>query len=1114
MTLHSVVKYKSQQGAALLIFMLILIMASSYSLLSKINAATKPHLREQATSRVLAEAKQALISYAVTYPDIVNSDYGPGYLPCPDRDNDGSTDAGTCASGSSTTIGRLPWVTLKLNDLKDSSGQRLWYVLSDNFRNNPKLEPLNSETEGQLRIDIDADGDIDANDIDDVVAIIIAPGEPINNQNRDIGETDIALEIAHYLEADNIDFDTDFVISNFDNINDKLVYITRQELMEQVEKRVLGEVNQILTNYFSTYAAYPWLSAYADPKADIKEVRGFADSGSTSTVLNDSGSSSPDFLARGIKAGDIVYNITDGSIGTVSVNPSSADSLTVSSLQQGVENDFDEDDEYSVFIKDASNVLSGTATAGSSGLILNDTSQDLTDIGIRVGDVIENVSDGSSGIIASIDADEIEVKSLSGGTINTFASGNAYQIRNNYGVATNAASSATQLLDNTKDFVVMGVQAGDLIWNITDDSMGRITAVATTELTVDSLLFGVNNNFTVADRYFLPRFNATTNVREGHLGIHEVGEPFKTDLNFDWTFTANAGDITVSNSAILQNYIDNYVASGSESFDDSIGTCIWLVLNFADCFVSYKDFVNISGNLTSGLNTVVVTDSAAEFSTDNVKRGDIAQNYDDETWVLSGTVDAGNSGIATGAPASLTLQDTNNDFLNVNISVGDTLFNTTDGSSGIIDSVTATQITVSSLSGGTDNIFEVGDDYQIGTVPTMYDASADFSVYERYSYLVQNQTLEVELGVGKIQAVLIDKEGVDTLITESYIGESSTPIEFRPGDTYQIYQPRRFVVENVSSETQLSTDNYTSSVNPDFDSNEYYRIMPASNSLNGTVDSVPLTGATDAFRDFSETFVSDGVEVGDIVENTTTGAFGEITNVLETGMVTTMYDGTSNDFTIGDSYTVYYDYVYSREHTIHSKFRGNQGTKTVSGERVRDVCLGYTSDCSSISAAVNFSGNAGVSLVVIKDYQEDEVTQVGEAAFTPTSLTSGNLRISNIDFNSMSEVNGDIPSWFIENDWHKLMYVAYSSGYAPGAAAVCVDGVNCLVLNDVDSGVVNSDKSMLVITAGAEINAQNRTNGTINEYYELANNTQSDDLFQEQLKTSNFNDQILVLETP
>ena len=39
----------------------------------------------------------------------------------------------------------------------------------------------------------------------------------------------------------------------------------------------------------------------------------------------------------------------------------------------------------------------------------------------------------------------------------------------------------------------------------------------------------------------------------------------------------------------------------------------------------------------------------------------------------------------------------------------------------------------------------------------MYDASADFSIYERYSYLVQNQTLEAELGVGKIQAILADK---------------------------------------------------------------------------------------------------------------------------------------------------------------------------------------------------------------------------------------------------------------------------------------------------------------------------------------------------------------------
>ncbi len=1141
MTLHSVIKYKSQRGAALLMFMLILILASSYSFLNKINAATKPHLRQEATSRILAEAKQALISYAVTYPDRVNSNFGPGYLPCPDINNDGSA-GGACSSGGNTTIGRFPWVTLKMNDLRDSSGQYLWYALSDNYRNNPKLEPLNSETSGQLCIDVNFDDDCETaadGDVDDIVAIIIAPGAPVDGQNRDPAEKVIANEISNYLEGNNSNFDTVFVTYDDDgdgdgnledeDFNDTIVIITRKELMEQVEKRILGEANQILSNYFSTYGAYPWLSTFADPKTTEKRLVGEHSGADGQSDLTDT---SVDFTQWGVANSDVVWNITDGSYGTVSAV--TATTLTIAGgLSFGTDNDFDTDDVYFVDVTAITTGFTGTATA-SNALVLTDATKDFSKLDISPGDILENITDGSSGIVNDVSTTTLTVKALTGGTLNTFTINDNYQIRTSMGRATaDTDANGLTLEDTSVNFTVMGIQTGDLIRNITDDSYGRISNVAANSLTVSELLFGTDNTFTVNDYYSLPRLNSTTNTRQGLLSLQELGEPFKTDLNFDWTITANATDITVLNSGILQNYMQNYAAAGSEVFDNSVGTCIWIASNFADCFSSYKDFVNISGNLTSGSNTDVITDSAALFNTNVVKRGDIAQNYDDETLVISGAVDAGNSGTVTGAPTSLTLQDTNNDFLNVNITVGDTLFNTTDGSNGIIDSVTATQITVSSLSGGTDSIFEVGDDYQIGTEPTMYDASADFSVYERYSYLVQNQTLEAELGVGKIQAIIIDKEGVDTLIAGSYVGESSTPMEFRPGDSYRIYQPRQFVVQSVASETQLTADNYTSGTNPDFDNGEYYRVMPAANSQNSNLFWQTTSSGQDILLDFNADFVNDGVEVGDIVENHA-GAFGEITAVTGQVIWTVLYGGTSQSFSNGNQYTVYYDYVYSRKHVLHAKFQGTQATKTITEERARDVCLGYNADCTVVSTAVNFTGNTGVPLFSITDYQEDETTEVGSATFTPSALSSGNLLVSNIDF-GLSEINGDVTSWFINNDWHKLTYVAYSAGDAPGAAAVCtVVGGDCLIINDVQSATPNNPQSTtpnaniraLAIIAGKETNkildsgclaltetTQDRTNGTINEYFESNNCAQADDLFQEQIKASNFNDQLIVIDS-
>lgn len=1110
--------------------MLVLISASSYALVSKLNSASKLYTRQQQSSDALAEAKQALISYAATYPDRVNSNFGPGYLPCPDRDNDGSTDAGACASASNTTIGRLPWVTLRLNDLRDSSGQRLWYVLSDNYRNNPKLEPLNSETAGQLNFDIDADDDIDASDVDDIVAIIIAPGEPIVTgagvtQSRDPSETDILVEISQYLEGDNIDFDTNFVNASAANVNDRLVYITRKELMQQVEKRVLGETNQILSNYFNTYGAYPWLSEFADPKTNPKRLFGtHTGSDNQSGALTDTNAN---FTQWGVANGDVVWNMSDNSYGIVTAV--SATTLTIggglTGLASATDNDFDVDDTYYVDVEAVATAYIGTVTASDS-LVLTDNTKDFTALGVEVGDIVENLSDASSGIIEDVDTTTLTVKALTGGASNTFTIADSYQIRINMGRATADTDANGLTLDNTSvNFTIMGVVEGDLIRNITDGSYGRITAVSANRITVDELLYGSDNTFALNDYYSIPRLNGEENVSEGLLAIHEVAEPFKTEVDFTWAFTANAADITVTDSNLLLTYMNNLVTAGNRSFDDSTGTCIWFNINYADCYGYFKDFVNISGFDTSSSNSNSIRDTSATFITDGVKRGDIAQNYDDEISVISGTVDAGNSGSATAGSSNSVLEDTNNNFINADVVIGDTVFNVTDGSSGTVTSVTAAQITAV-LSGGTDNIFENGDDYRVGNEPTLYDASANFSIYERYSYVIQNNTLEGELGESKIQGVISDTIGTDTLEAEAYVGEGTVAIEFRPGDSYQIYQPRRFFVETVNSETRVTADNYTSSTNPDFDQDEYYRIMPAGNSQNARVDSKFEAGGIAYFDDTSATFVTDGVEIGDIVENDV-GAYGEIVFLTETRIGATLYGGSFQDFWAGAQYTVYYNYIFSREHIFHARFSGNSRANTVAEERKREVCLGYNADCSAISAAVNFFGNGNQPLFSVTDYQEDEITTVGNVTFTPSNLSTGSLLLSNIDY-LLNESSNDFPAWFVNNDWHKLTYVAVSPGDEPGAAINCSAGSNCLTANIVKSGATtpNDDVNALVIAAGSEIDAkldstclvalaaeQDRTNGTINEYFELENCDAADNIFQKQAEADNYNDQILIIAT-
>ncbi|MGB8518322.1 MAG: hypothetical protein WCD45_10600, partial [Gallionella sp.] len=116
---------QSQCGATLLVMMLILIIGITSVLLSKLNSSAPNLSRQQQTTAALALAKDALIGRAASDANL------PGSLPCPDNNDDGSADL---LSGNDCThyLGRLPWKSLGLADVRDGDGEHLWYALSRN----------------------------------------------------------------------------------------------------------------------------------------------------------------------------------------------------------------------------------------------------------------------------------------------------------------------------------------------------------------------------------------------------------------------------------------------------------------------------------------------------------------------------------------------------------------------------------------------------------------------------------------------------------------------------------------------------------------------------------------------------------------------------------------------------------------------------------------------------------------------------------------------------------------------------------------------------------------------------------------------------------------------
>jgi hypothetical protein len=210
-----------------------------------------PAAAEGVTRRALAEAREALLGYAAAYPDRVNPRFGPGYLPCPARDGRGVA-APACARATGSTRGRLPWHTLRTNDLRDASGAGLWYALSEAHRYNPKREPLNATTAGELEVDGTA-----------AVAVVIAPGAALAGQVR--GQN--TAEPAAFLEGRNGDDDVARYAAAPPG-NDRLAVITARDLRRAAGARVLAEFARALRGWAAHHGGrYPWLAPLATPDA-------------------------------------------------------------------------------------------------------------------------------------------------------------------------------------------------------------------------------------------------------------------------------------------------------------------------------------------------------------------------------------------------------------------------------------------------------------------------------------------------------------------------------------------------------------------------------------------------------------------------------------------------------------------------------------------------------------------------------------------------------------------------------------------------------------------------------------------------------------------------------
>jgi len=240
----------------------LVLVGSAAAFYSFVSPAARELERDKVTQNALAKAKDALIGYAASNAN------QPGVLPCPDNDNDGSADA-PCGASGVTAVGRLPWKTLGLPDLRDGWGECLWYAVSGNFKNSGVSGPsvLNSDSAGTLTIN-DSAGAALYTGFNSVPAIVFAPGVSLGTQVRNVGAASPCggnTIVANYLEGGNengVATSTFFTGQATSAFNDKLLPITSDALFSVVNVRVAKEAIAALNSYRGTNSYYPFANSY------------------------------------------------------------------------------------------------------------------------------------------------------------------------------------------------------------------------------------------------------------------------------------------------------------------------------------------------------------------------------------------------------------------------------------------------------------------------------------------------------------------------------------------------------------------------------------------------------------------------------------------------------------------------------------------------------------------------------------------------------------------------------------------------------------------------------------------------------------------------------------
>lgn len=298
--------HSNQHGFSLLLLVFSIAIIITGYVVKSLNSFEMAIQRDKNTALALAEAKAALIGWSVAHPQY------PGIFPFPDRSGDSNYDGNSDCSSAvvpafELLIGKLPYASQSApcvgvsasqygisSGLIDGYGERLWYAVSKNLiRTSTGLgaltvNPSTAAIPNGWLVVRDKNGQVISNR---VAAVIISPGAPVGLQNR-LGGLAGPAEYLDSITIANITYsNANYAVENEDFImaedmrnvspsdilykqpylfNDKLIYITIDELMGALNKRAVREaVNSFKAYYLSSSINpnnrfYPYAAALGD----------------------------------------------------------------------------------------------------------------------------------------------------------------------------------------------------------------------------------------------------------------------------------------------------------------------------------------------------------------------------------------------------------------------------------------------------------------------------------------------------------------------------------------------------------------------------------------------------------------------------------------------------------------------------------------------------------------------------------------------------------------------------------------------------------------------------------------------------------------------------------